>query len=135
MLQHVLADKERNIGIHNLDSDPCHLLPKFDWNRYLFLCSVKVGWSEPKVYIAWILINFIFFSLAPETVSEGREPKAAGNRQRTSTVHHTLVGSASEVDIVLNLVYVCVSELKLFTDKGGLLSILAPTVFIVPPFS
>ena len=135
MLQRVLADKERNIGIHNLDSDPFYLLSKFDWNRCFFLCSVNFGWSEPKVYIAWILINFIFFSLGSKTVSEGRVPKASRYRQRTSTVHHTLVGSASEVDIVLNLVDVCVSELKLFTDIGGLLSILAPTVFITPPSS
>ena len=135
MLQRVLADEERNVSIHNLDSDSCYLLPKFDWNRCLFLCSVNIGWPEPKVYIAWILINFIFFSLGSKTVSEGRVPKAAGYRQRTSTVHHTLVGSASEVDIVLSLVDVCISKLKLLTDIGGLLSVLAPTVFIAPPSS
>ena len=135
MLQRVLADEERNISIHNLHSDPCYLLPKFDWNRCLFLCSVNLGWSEPKVHIAWILINFIFSSLAPETVSVGREPKAAGYRQRASTVHHTIVSGASEVDVVLSLVDVCISKLKLLTDIDGLLSVLAPTVFIAPPSS
>ena len=135
MLQRVLADKERNIGIHNLDSDPSYFLSKFDWNRCFFLCSVNIGWSEPKVYIAWILVNFIFFSLGPKTVSESRVPKASRYRQRTSTVHHTLVGGASEVDIVLSLIDVCISELELLTDIGGLLSLLAATFVITTPSS
>ena len=135
MLQCVLADEERNIGIHNLDSDPCYFLPKFDRNRCFFLCSVNIGWSEPKFYIAWVLINFIFFSLGPKTVSEGRVPKASRYRQRTSTVHHTLIHGAREVDVVLGVVDLCISKLELLTAISGLFSLLVSTVVISTPSS
>ena len=121
--------------MNNLDSDPLDLLSKFDWNGCLFLCSINIRWSEPKVYIARILFNFIFFSLGPKTVSESRVPKASRYRQRTPTVHHTLVGGSGEVDIVLSLLDVCISELELLTDIGGLLSLLAATFVITTPSS